>query len=52
VEEVLLAAAEVVVERATRDAGRAHDLLGAHARVPALGEERPSRRDQRAARRR
>ena len=46
-EQILLAAAKVVVERAAGDAGLLHDLLGADARVAALGEQRAGGRDQR-----
>ena len=48
-EEILLAL-EVVVERAAGHARRAHDLLRAHTREPAVGEERAGRGDQRLAR--
>ena len=44
--EQLALVGELVVERAARDAGRAHDLLGADAGVPALGEERPGGGDR------
>ena len=37
--EQLLLAAELVVERAARDAGGAHDLLGPDARVATRGEQ-------------
>ena len=47
--EQLALVGELVVERAARDAGRAHDLLGADACEPALGEEGPGGGDQRGA---
>jgi len=49
--EKVALAAEMVVERAAGDAGRADDLLGADGGVAALGEERSRRFDQRIARR-
>ena len=44
----VLLVAEVVVERAARHAGPLDDLLGADARVPALGEQLARRGDERA----
>src|SRR4030095_3913637 len=48
-EEVALVA-EVVIERAARHARLSHDLLGAHARVPARAEELAAGGDQGAPR--
>src|SRR6185437_2331873 len=48
--EQLQLAVEVVVERATCDARGTDDLLRAHARVAALGEQAPRRVQQRRAR--
>ena len=47
--EQLALVGELVVERAARDAGRAHDLLGADAGVAALGEQRPGGGHERGA---
>ncbi len=51
-EQRLLAAGEVVVQRAARHAGDADDLLGADRRVAALGEQAARREHQRATRHR
>jgi len=48
--EELLLAREVVIERSSRDARGANDLLGPDRRVAALGKQRARRRDERGAR--